>query len=786
MTKLSPERAPRKKLTCHQTFKFSLLVFLSSVLMACGTTPSQPAGTSVANSGTTLYLTPASVDFGSLKPSQSTTRAVRLSNIGSAAVNIDSVSISPAGPFNVDSPTGSFALAPAKTVQLQVTFTPKSNDYYLGTLTILTSENSSTYSSKSTAVSRTCHDREASCGTGGGILPMITHNINLPVSGAADDGGGYREGVAISVTPSSETLQSGQSVQFTASVTGTSNTAILWSAELGSVNSSGFYTAPNVASQTVDTISATSAVDPSKKAAASVLILTANIPETGVYSVTTPPPLDWYPFNVPNSIFNQKLPSSPRCLGASSDGLTSGNCAVGDTIAKANLTGRGTCYSSIVADMQCSLFDTGTESGNDASGYPGIYYSTASDPWYVCNNCAYESPGINVSFHAPVGAEFSGNTGGDQYIAIYDQAQGLFIVGYAYGEGTNFSIGNSTCAGSGSPSCALAIPGISALTAARVGIDVDWDQGKTENVTIGGNSYTIGSTVNSVQGVAGMPLLRLNEWAGGTINHALQIAVGCIQAGQTGNYPFPNSGSGSLSQCADSDPNNDEPLPGMLFFLDYTPTQIAAMGLPAWQAGILTALSVYGGYVSQTGGTTVTAMSVPGTGGNEGQQACYYYNSSECQTLIQQAINQGGFNGVCNTGSFTSPINNNCVANATSPSSARFEAYILQGIPLTIGTYGTDYSGRSCSTAPGPQATRGEVKNPVMPLRRRSGYGSRGRAFAAPATGSHQGKRDAVHAPAVGVVTGELGEEVTVELGQLHGLDPSAGAANDVGVGVLD
>lgn len=79
-------------------------------------------------------------------------------------------------------------------------------------------------------------------------------------------------GVSVSVTPTSATLSSGGTQQLTATVTGTSNTAVTWSASAGSVNANGFYTAPTVQSTTQATVTATSQADSSKSAATAVTV----------------------------------------------------------------------------------------------------------------------------------------------------------------------------------------------------------------------------------------------------------------------------------------------------------------------------------------------------------------------------------------------------------------------------------------------------------------------------------------------------------------------------------
>ena len=74
--------------------------------------------------------------------------------------------------------------------------------------------------------------------------------------------------VKVSVSPASATLVSNQKQQFTATVSGSSNTGVKWLATAGSIDASGLYTAPTVTSQTNAVIKATSNVDSSKLASA--------------------------------------------------------------------------------------------------------------------------------------------------------------------------------------------------------------------------------------------------------------------------------------------------------------------------------------------------------------------------------------------------------------------------------------------------------------------------------------------------------------------------------------
>jgi len=90
--------------------------------------------------------------------------------------------------------------------------------------------------------------------------------------------------ITVNVSPASVTLLSSQTQQFTATVSGTSNTAVTWSAGKGSVNANGLYTAPVVSATTNVVVTATSTADSSKSATAAV---TVNPAGTQSLTITT-------------------------------------------------------------------------------------------------------------------------------------------------------------------------------------------------------------------------------------------------------------------------------------------------------------------------------------------------------------------------------------------------------------------------------------------------------------------------------------------------------------------
>jgi hypothetical protein len=97
--------------------------------------------------------------------------------------------------------------------------------------------------------------------------------------------------VSVKVSPATASLQVGQHTQFTATVSGTTNTAVTWKASGGTVTTTGYYTAPSsagtytvtaasVASST-KTASAVVTVSQSGQVSISVSPATANVPVGG-------------------------------------------------------------------------------------------------------------------------------------------------------------------------------------------------------------------------------------------------------------------------------------------------------------------------------------------------------------------------------------------------------------------------------------------------------------------------------------------------------------------------
>ena len=101
--------------------------------------------------------------------------------------------------------------------------------------------------------------------------------------------------IAVTLSPSSVALAASQTQQFTATVANTSNTAVTWSlspAGMGTIDSTGLYTAPaSIAGQQTVTVTATSQADTTKSAVGTVALLPVvvyvNPPNANLYASQT-------------------------------------------------------------------------------------------------------------------------------------------------------------------------------------------------------------------------------------------------------------------------------------------------------------------------------------------------------------------------------------------------------------------------------------------------------------------------------------------------------------------
>ena len=111
----------------------------------------------------------------------------------------------------------------------------------------------------------------------GNILNGLGSNLTAGTCGPS--------GVTVSISPTATTVASGGTQQFTASVVGSTNMAVTWTASAGSISSSGLFTAPTVSANTTVTVTATSQADTSRTASATVIVTPSAPPNTFGYAV---------------------------------------------------------------------------------------------------------------------------------------------------------------------------------------------------------------------------------------------------------------------------------------------------------------------------------------------------------------------------------------------------------------------------------------------------------------------------------------------------------------------
>ena len=156
------------------------------------------------------------------------------------------------------------------------------------------------------------------------------------------------------MSPSSTALQSGGSKQFTSTVTGTSNTAVTWTAALGSISSSGVYTAPTLNDQVEDTVSAISVVDSTKYASASVTV-TVN---SGLVNTFYIDPVNG---NDSNAGTSQSAAWKTICKANSSARLGTNGAVINLLPGTFTLSAQGSCWSSSDGILALTLNGTATQ-----------------------------------------------------------------------------------------------------------------------------------------------------------------------------------------------------------------------------------------------------------------------------------------------------------------------------------------------------------------------------------------------------------------------------------------
>lgn len=218
----------------------------------------------------------------------------------------------------------------------------------------------------------------ASCGGGGGGSPS-------PAPPSSN--------VAVAISPTSATVGFGTTQQFTATVTGTTNTAVNWSlaggsggtSQVGTISSSGLYTAPEATSAAVQSSTTTVSVT-AGHTASSINVAVPQLNPVNSVTVTATSQAD-----------SSKSASTPVTLSGLSI-LALGQCTQSGT------------------NLNCSGDATGTQISRSQMGGQTVYLFIAG--YGIVQGTTYSISGNDIAVTQPSGANFGTTPDGTPAVAF--------------------------------------------------------------------------------------------------------------------------------------------------------------------------------------------------------------------------------------------------------------------------------------------------------------------------------------------------------------------------------
>jgi YVTN family beta-propeller protein len=215
-------------------------------------------------------------------------------------------------------------------------------------------------------------------------------------------------GVRVQVLPASATIGTGETLSFTATVTGTTNAAVNWSVNniaggnstVGMISTTGVYTAPSSAMSV--TISASSAVDSSKSGTAAVSVVAAVDPTLSSLDLTTA---------AQGSIFQDVYANGTNFFSTST--LRVNGMPIPTTFISVTLL-RGRIPSSLLTTVGPETVNVQAQNGHTSS--PAVLTVTpvrpaviSSSPDSVAQGSSSASVNLNGGFYSPATtAKFNG------------------------------------------------------------------------------------------------------------------------------------------------------------------------------------------------------------------------------------------------------------------------------------------------------------------------------------------------------------------------------------------
>ena len=228
--------------------------------------------------------------------------------------------------------------------------------------------------------------------------------------------------VSVSISPTSASLAPGQGQLFSATVNNAANSAVIWSIspQTGSIDQTGFYTAPaTITVSTKITVTATAAADSSKSASATVTVAPVTDVGTGAPTATMQQQfLTAFFRNGFNLLVTLPPAGAVKRLGTTGyvqefNGVVSGTkLALATVSPTAPPSSDGTTGG--VVQLEADLYAYYTTVGASTAGLP-LYDTLACPPIDQTNSCTYD---------------------------IFDKSYALFAYHAALANGQNFTIRN--------------------------------------------------------------------------------------------------------------------------------------------------------------------------------------------------------------------------------------------------------------------------------------------------------------------------------------------------------
>ncbi len=317
--------------------------------------------------------------------------------------------------------------------------------------------------------------------------------------------------VSVNVAPTSVSLQPGQTQQFTATVTGSSNTSVIWSATGGAISTSGFYTAGQVTGSF--SVTATSSADSTKSTSATVVVKGVSsfppVPRMsdGAY-VVVQSPVSGMHFTAPATIRIYADPFDPNA--ADPDALTVTFLMNGQSLGTFTGSGNQNGYFALTA----SNVSAGTYSISAQITAQGKTVSSAPVTVFVSNPVASSGPVFNLTSDVVLSGAQNASYAGSAANHCTINGNG-FQIRSAAGFTGSLTINNCDIRGLG--------------TARTPAIDVTANGSGSIQLT--GNTFDTFGTVSIGANNTAQAIVRNNEFRENTLVPVTQLPI--AYAGQT-------------------------------------------------------------------------------------------------------------------------------------------------------------------------------------------------------------------------------------------------------------